>query len=1181
MADNITKEILEIDARFNAEQLIAGAKKGEKATSKAFGLIKKATLGLKKPFDTIANSYKRIRNESKANIAANERLRASAQKYAAVIERLQKRLQTADREEAQRITAKIKNLQKLKDARDPGGKGGGAKWSDIGAGKAMKGFANATRETISEAAEIFNKLRAKDLPGAFEDGGKLVGKVIEKTFKGSGKFLSNAGKVLSEKGKMAGGVGGGAMKAMGGLMKGIGPLLQMVGKLGPLISSVSTVVVGLVKLFIDAEAQAKEINKEIMESAGSAGFFADNMGDANSAAADLGETLKEIRDSATSLDNLQWGITKETHTAVIKSLEAEGITLSRIKKEFEATSKATKDSAGYVKDWGSMVQLDVAYSRAFGVSLNELTSLQSDLMTEMGMGFADVEKSFSQMTTGAAESGMAANKFFAIIRSASADMNLYNSRMSESVHILTALGKVMSPKNASKFMQTAQGALKGMGRIDRLKLNLLGGGKMAGLVTKDLGRKAGDLAKQISSKGGGQVSTQDILDSSKDTDEILAKVPDELKGTMREAIIEMRTDQKMSGKGVYGAGLAARNLGPGAALQAMKDALMPFGGGAKTLGEARGNLGTEQMAEQLGISEDQLSSMVKFESAMDDQRKMLKKNLRDQKVRDRLDKAGIKLTGDDAKDSQAIDQAGYDDILDTMDEGDKKIFQDSSKQIDYAKQTSEYTQGVLDKLGVIMDFLMNQLYDIFVDIWDSIGDVLGFMNKGVQIDKREVQKYVYKSKDKEMMKLWKESGENAAVFQEKMLSKTFGKDGVQGVIDSSDKAGDATQKALEALQSYQHQMEEGTASGEDLEGLKKAYQDALKNSDKHLELSSAIRQGINDQTAGMNDQKNWQKWAGSKADSSEIIKGIVKSAGLDDFADDISDRVSKGSGLIEAAHEAHLTDDQIDALTKSAMKTMPPAKAVAVMQAYDKVKGAQGGDAAPTAQAQAAAKSDSPGTPAPAAASAVSIPSAASAPSAPAPSMPAASDPVQQIAAKQEDLKDMNADQLAAVTESGSTLNDIFRALRVKGVRMDWKFHKEDYETMVQKGVLDAARIALLEYFLYSKLKDDVVESAIRDGMKPEQLGPAVMDMIQKGTKSGDISEIAKPNAAGGIPMSPAPGEAFASVKPLSEAIVPLDKLGGGGGGLVELRVTGDLARFIDARVVDGNVKFNKDARQR
>src|SRR6185369_9735703 len=103
----------------------------------------------------------------------------------------------------------------------------------------------------------------------------------------------------------------------------------------------------------------------------------------------------------------------------------------------------------------NLAHVSVAYSRAFGVPLQEINTLQAEMMTEMGASLDDTTLAFQQMTKAAEDSGISANKFFGMIRGVSQDLSLWGTRMEDAVKLLGRLGQVMSPRNAQKFMQTA------------------------------------------------------------------------------------------------------------------------------------------------------------------------------------------------------------------------------------------------------------------------------------------------------------------------------------------------------------------------------------------------------------------------------------------------------------------------------------------------------------------------------------------------------------------------------------------------------------------------------------------------------------------------------------------------------------------------------------------------------
>lgn len=605
-------------------------------------------------------------------------------------------------------------------------------------GKEIKAAAGGA---ILGAFAAGSALLKKDFQGMFEEGAKAVGKGWTAAFAASGKSMGMLGRALSkggaflqkkgaEKGGMQGaamGALGGAGKALGGMAKSLGPLLNVVAKLGPLLGGAASIIMKIVTLFMDVESKAKELNKQILQVSGSSGFFYKNIGDGDAALEDMGKTLGKIRSDATSLDNIGWGINKDDHMAMLSTLAAEGVRIEGLQKQFDAVSASADEATAHAKSFGGVVQVAVAYSRQFGVSLTELTQFQGEMMTDLGSNLTDVQLQFHQMGKAANDSGIASNKFFAIIRGVSSDLNLYNSRLEDSVKILGLLGKAMSPRNAGKFMQTITKAFQGKGRTDLLKMNLLGGGKGGSYVKKDLDRKAGGLADKI----GGGTTAKDILDSTKDTAELLKNVPKEQQGAYREAIIEMRTDAKMNKKGVFGQSMAMGNLSPGAAAQMTEDALMRFSGGGKNadgskkkLADVAGEIGPEMMAEQLGISREEMMGRVKMAATLDDQRDILKKSYKTAEGQKKLAKLGIKEDASDADKMKAIDELGYDQLMDTMDEDQQKALKDSAVEIDYAKRTSEYTSTVSDKLEALGDFVMNELYGAMKGILDVLEDIL-------------------------------------------------------------------------------------------------------------------------------------------------------------------------------------------------------------------------------------------------------------------------------------------------------------------------------------------------------------------------------------------------------------------------------------------------------------------------
>jgi len=589
------------------------------------------------------------------------------------------------------------------------------------------GFSDALGDFKSATSSFFSK----DLKGMVGSLGAGLGKALSGGAKGV-KFLTGK---FKNRGK--------DKKDESGLMKKnpatqMAPLLKILGKIGPIIASAGAVFMGLIKLFIDAEAQAKDFNKQILQSASTAEFLAASGGDAGAAFTDLKGTMKELRSAAYSLDNLEWGISSEEHKQVLNVLNQEGVSIRRIKQEAATAGKSVSEFAT------DLTHTSVAYSRAFGVPLQQINELQAEMMTEMGMNLGTTQLAFEQMNRGATESGIASNKFFAIIRGVSQDLSLYNMRIEQSVKLLTMLGKVMNPRDAQKFMQGVIGTFKNMSQDDRLKVAILAGDKGRQILDKDLKGKREMLYKDVAAAlgkgdeaGAAEVKKRFESGGAKGVWDDVAEADKSKLGTLRGSERTLRLDEAASKKGDYGRGVAMANLGVGASLDMMKAA---FAGGGD-LSSRVGDIGMHKMAENQGVSTDQLRGFMALEQAVKDKT-------------DELVKEG-KVTRKQVASGEVTTQ----NILDTMTAEEQKALKDGTKSSqDFAKEQGELTTSLITQLGVLTDFMMNQAYDAFMGIWEAVTSLNIFEGNTEALDKARAEKALLGSGSGELRSLTGKKG---------------------------------------------------------------------------------------------------------------------------------------------------------------------------------------------------------------------------------------------------------------------------------------------------------------------------------------------------------------------------------------------------------------------------------------
>ena len=331
---------------------------------------------------------------------------------------------------------------------------------------------DAADDMKSAFQDSLSSLKSKD---AFGLAGSLA-KGMKAGTSRAGLGLQSVGAKAADKGAAMGGIGGTALKGLGAFADKAGGLLQIFTKIGPLVGTLSSSILGIVKLFLDVDATGKAINKELLEGASTADTFAKSGWDTQKGYDSLSSTLQEVKDQAYGVGmNLSMGTSAKDHLAVINVLKREGLTLQGLKDQLDSNAQSADKTTRSVSSFADVTKMSIGYSRLLGVSIDEIGTMQSEMMTELGESLGQTKLEFSRMTDAANESGIAANKFFGIIRGVSADLSLYGMRLKDVTKTMSMLGKVMSPRSAQKFMQALTGTFKDQGASVMTKLALLGG----------------------------------------------------------------------------------------------------------------------------------------------------------------------------------------------------------------------------------------------------------------------------------------------------------------------------------------------------------------------------------------------------------------------------------------------------------------------------------------------------------------------------------------------------------------------------------------------------------------------------------------------------------------------------------------------------------------------------------
>lgn len=670
------------------------------------------------------------------------------------------------------------------------------------------------------ATEVIEALKGRDPLGIAKGLAKMALKPIGM---GAGKGIQKAAMM------------GGADSAMAGLSKTMSGLVGTFAKVGPMVSVLGGAIVGLVKMFLDADAAAKEFNRDLLAGGSTAEFLTQGTGRARDAMKDLGSALDEVRNAAMdSSFNNSLGITSKEHSAFLSTLQREGKTFKSITEDADA---AKMSMGNFSKE---LLTVGVTYSRNFGVSLDEIGQMTGQLMAQTGMSLKSVETSFNQVLLSSKDSGIGADKFFNIIRSMSAELTLFTFRLEEAAQVLKAVGKAMSARTAEKFLQTVSQFYKGMGFEDRIQHTLLGGGAKAtgARLSKGFDKRkealSYDFEKATKEKGSGEALKAAMAGSKKDLAAFLAKYGDRIESGMRESIVDAQRMSKLAQGGLVNVSSALRGADIGTTLEQLNAESKNLVG--TKLSEAQ-EVNYLAISKKTGLTEEQIDMFHKLEMSMDIMRQEMalraKAGMATEADKEFLRKSGVKdvdkLTPEEMEKAiQSLDDTTF---FNSLSEDQKKAAQGIKETRDYAAEQTTKLQDLNTKIENFIQFMTNQFYNAILGIWDAFaGSVL--------FGSTEQREAVYKAKEERFVKEAAKKKEE----DKKTLSGYSGMDATAKVGAATDIArGLSPEKLLASL-------EAAGVSGAKLKQARESLFEKRREfgsaDDKNREFKEVARKGV-------------------------------------------------------------------------------------------------------------------------------------------------------------------------------------------------------------------------------------------------------------------------------------------------------------------------------------------------
>lgn len=364
------------------------------------------------------------------------------------------------------------------------------KWSEKEREKEIKHLNHKLAMQINHAKKVADfesgllKERFDEQESRFKAYQELT-KNHQKQMQRLGGFASGMGS--KAKGGDLSGVASGGLEGMGAILKQLGGVGGKLGMVATALGATVGVLGVFVALMFEADKKAKDMNKNFMQ--GASGL--DLMGK-NFQKGQLTERLQDMRDMAFDVGS-QFRMSADDVAQLSSSFNQFGLRYD----EMAGMVRGTNDP---VKALEQNLEVAITKSKMLGVEASTIAEQIAQMNENFAMDLSQIDDAFSAIYMSAQTTGIATQKFFAMITQVTGGMSLLNVDFAQTAAIAGELVESLGEAAGSKFL----GELANRGRSksyqDRMKSSLLAGG-----ATSRIGRKGLDArAKRIQESAGYQ-----------------------------------------------------------------------------------------------------------------------------------------------------------------------------------------------------------------------------------------------------------------------------------------------------------------------------------------------------------------------------------------------------------------------------------------------------------------------------------------------------------------------------------------------------------------------------------------------------------------------------------------------------------------------------------------------------
>ena len=818
---------------------------------------------------------KAFTNATKSVVDAQNKLLEEQKKFAEEEAELQKKIEAADNES-------VKNELKQKKQELTNELAKRRQEANLIARKAMQAFEDQSRKSLARIEEQQKILKdaqessAKLYRTRLQEGGELAGEALTGALTVSaedfGKILTGS---IAKSGTILSRMSARALerraagRAPGEKAGGMDALLAIGTKLGPVLLGLSAAVAGLAAVAFAADGQVREFNKTILDAAPAVDLFGKTVFDSGF---NLKTSLKEVRDAAVAFSDIT-KVSAQDGLNLITKFNDSGIALNQLRSEFSKTGSATEA-------YTEMAMFANTYTRALGISVDDLTTQFSFMFGKMGMGLDSIKGSFGAITAGAQVAGLNVKDFFTAVSQTTSGLALYNIRLDKTATQLLGLMKIMDKEKAQELLQSKE--MGNQGIEERFKAGMLVGGRGQKIFQAALKDQMANFTKDY---GETFAETLGEVDMSK-----LAKMSGKELGGLQQALI---AEGRRKGLAPEQATMAGQRL------EKLRKTAQGAQGGAMNMAKGMSGLsGLSDVAMRL----TQGMSLVGAQS-LDEMGYIARKNFEDLSgiSGEKFDDMASLLNRYQAqfpKDTipQILERMASGEV--PMTEADKKLFDELSKQKpksmeqlaqDQINATTSVTDVLKTKIAGLLESLGSTLSEIFDGLASLIPEFSGAKKKreqrlGVEEDVKrskelgqDIPKYLKEKEDAlavEMAKPEKERNLKDVAALTEMVSDLRRQKAVY------DKRAEIGQKTLEGMGKGKTKEEaEAEALGVELSpaleeqkdiALKKAADDAIAQKKQEEFNKENVKQ--NDALLKAKDREEARK------DLDQLLPGLLAEA---------------------------------------------------------------------------------------------------------------------------------------------------------------------------------------------------------------------------------------------------------------------------------------------------------------